>query len=226
MPHGISPEPLFGGQPVLDFKSGVSRRSFLRGAAVVGVGSSLALGGLTSLASPAGAATMGSGGSDDASDIDILNYALTLEYLESDFYDRGLAAGILSGRDLELVAPIAVHEAAHVEALLATLQSLGETPVSKPNFQYPDGTFGDRDTFLGTAQRFEEFGVSAYHGQVAKVDNYDILAAAASIAGVESRHAAILSQLTGRRPFPGPFEYPAPMSVILQAAGGFIAGGA
>ena len=113
-----------------------------------------------------------------------------------------------------------------MEAIYSTITSLGGTPVSAPTIRYPEGTFGDRDTFLGKAQRFEEFGVSAYHGQVANLDSVELLAAAASVAGVESRHAAILSDLTGRRPFPGPFEYAVPMEVILHAVSGLIQGGA
>ena len=150
-------------------------------------------------------------------DVDILNYALTLEYLEADFYATGLRTGLLSGRELELITPIGDHEKEHVAAVTATLKSLGATPVGKPKITYPKGTFESRDSFLKTASMFEELGVKAYHGQVPLIKNADILGAAASIAGVESRHAAVVASLIGGQPFPAPIEGHLPMSDVLAA---------
>lgn len=159
---------------------------------------------------------------DKTSDLEILNYALTLEYLEADFYKQGIDGSALSGRTLALVKPIASHEAEHVAVLTATIKSLGGKAVSKPTFKYPSGTFTSRTKFLTTASAFEELGVTAYHGQVARVKEGAILAAAASIAGVESRHAAILADLIGGNPFPSPFEKRMTMSEVLKTAGQFI----
>ena len=218
---------IFDGKPVLTFSDEQGRRSFLRHALLVGVGA-------TYVAVAAGDPRFGGTTSADASpvvtaspkaaksDLDILNYALTLEYLESAFYTRGLEKGILSGRDLALVQPIRDHEAEHVKAVSATIKGLGGTPVAKPKIKFPAGTFASRDSFLKTASVFEELGVKAYHGQVPLVKDGAILLAAASIAGVESRHAAILADLIGGNPFPRPIEAHLPMSAVLKAAMPFI----
>jgi len=198
------------------FNNEMDRRRFLRGAAVIGVGGTLAA---TTLRDPKLSAQSAS-----PSDLEILNYALTLEYLESDFYAQGLQGGVLSGRELELVEPIAAHEAAHVTALTETVNQLGGTPAERPMFTYPEGTFTDRNAFLMTASTFEELGVTAYQGQVTAIESVDILAAAAAIAGVESRHAAILADLTGTNPFPAPVEAAATMEEVLQAAMPFLGG--
>lgn len=204
---------LFGGAPVMVFREATDRRTFLKGAAAVGVGATF-----VAVTGGAGQAFAG----EAPSDLDILNYALTLEYLEADFYTQGVSGGVLSGRELELVVPIRDHEQEHVTALFGTVQQLGGTPVEKPMFVYPDGTFTDRDTFLATASTFEELGITAYHGQLENVQSPEILGAAASIAGVESRHAAILADLNGGNPFPAPFEARRTMDEVLELAAPFI----
>ncbi|GAA1428965.1 hypothetical protein GCM10009616_09980 [Microlunatus lacustris] len=204
---------VFGGQPVLTFGDEGQRRKFLRAAAVVGFGSSLVALSQRDKFALADAT---------ADDLEILNYALTLEYLEADFYTQGLDGDVLDGADLELVTPIRDHEQEHVTVLTDTVKSLGGKPAAKPKFTYPDGTFDDKETFLTTASTFEELGVTAYHGQVARITDGDILAAAASIAGVESRHAAVVAHLLGGNPFPSPFEKNKSMKAVLKAAGPFI----
>lgn len=216
---------IFDGQAVIQHANEHDRRAFLRSALLVGVGAAFVgyqAGDPTSGArSSAWAGPLAQAG--PKADLEILNYALTLEYLESDFYRRGVQGGVLQGRELELVTPISEHEAAHVTALTGTINDLGGTPVKKPKFTYPNGTFTNRTKFLTTASTFEELGVKAYHGQITLVANPDILAAAASIAGVESRHAAILADLTGGEPFPNPIEANLPMAAVLKAAQPFIA---
>jgi len=204
---------LWGGAPVLVFREEADRRNFLKGAALVGVGGTF----VAATSSDPRAFAQGS-----ASDLEILNYALTLEYLEAEFYTQGIDGGVLSGRELELVTPIRDHEQAHVAAITETVQGMGGTPTAKPMFMFPEGTFTDRTMFLTAASMFEELGVDAYHGQVANIQSGDVLAAAASIAGVESRHAAILADLTGGNPFPAPFEDNKTMEQVLEAAGQFI----
>ena len=207
---------IFGGEPVLVFKTETDRRRFFKIAGAVGVGVTYAaFGGLG--APSAAAAEVRAAAPTTGGDVDILNYALTLEYLEADFYATGLRTGLLSGRELELITPIGDHEKEHVAAVTATLKSLGATPVDKPKIMYPKGTFESRDTFLKTASMFEELGVKAYHGQVPLIKNADILGAAASIAGVESRHAAVVASLIGGQPFPAPIEGHLPMSDVLAA---------
>jgi hypothetical protein len=213
---------IFGGRPVLEFRDEHSRRSFLRNAALVGVGLTYAA---TRPGDPIayGKAERGFGSEAAKSDLDILNYALTLEYLESAFYTAGLKAKLLKGRELELIDPIQQHEANHVTAVRTTIQDLGGTPVAAPKVKFPAGTFSSRAAFLKTAGTFEELGVKAYHGQVPLVKDGHILAAAASIAGVESRHAAIIAQVSGRNPFPAPIEGHLGMAPVLKAAMPFIA---
>ncbi len=205
---------IFDGKPVLEFSTGIQRRSFLKYAGLVGVGAGFAVGGGLLTAPAAGAATRTL---IDTSDVDILNYALTLEYLESDFYAKGLQAGLLSDRDLELVTPIGDHEKQHVTAVTGAVTAFGGTPVAKPKITYPAGTFDSRDKFLSNASMFEELGVTAYHGQVPLIKDGDVLASAASIAGVESRHAAVIASLINGDPFPNPIEKNASMADILAA---------
>lgn len=204
---------VFDGKPVIQFRDESARRNFLKTAAIIGVGTSLAA---ASSSDPKAFADA------SAHDLEILNYALTLEYLEAEFYTKGLEGDVLSGRDRELVEPIREHEKEHVEAVTKTITSMGGKPASKPKFQFPDGTFTSKKKFLTTASAFEELGVTAYHGQVPRIQDPDILKAAASIAGVESRHAAIVADLLGGNPFPSPFEKHMSMSQVLKAASKFI----
>lgn len=224
----MSSEPLFEGKPVVRFDRETDRRSFLRWAGLVGVGAGFVIGGGAALASPAFAQTPsptpepGSGGASSTGDLGILNYALTLEYLEAEFYKQGIAAGKLSGRELDLITPIEAHEQAHVDAITATIKKLNGTAVMKPTIMFPAGTFDSRDKFLMTASTFEELGVGAYHGQVPLIKSGDVLGAAASIAGVESRHAAVLASLIGGKPVPNAFETPKDMATVLAAAKPFL----
>lgn len=231
---------LFGGEPVIEFTNEKDRRNFLRYAAKVGVGSTLALVGVacadddtttpdvtSNTPDLEESVTPGEAESPQASvpqsDLDILNYALTLEHLEAEFYDMGLSGNLLSGREREIVEAVGAHEQAHVEVLTQTIGDLGGQPVEKPKFKIPPATFKDKAKFLETAVTFEELGVTAYHGQVPEIKTPDILGAAASIAGVESRHAAVLQKMIGGDPFPGPIEASKPMSEVLKAVKPFLA---
>ncbi len=211
---------LFDGKPVLQFSTGHDRRTFLKWAGLVGVGATFAAGVVPTTAQAAelkAGIRAGSKAAKAGTDIDILNYALTLEYLEADFYAKGIQAGFLSGRELELVTPIGDHENQHVTAVTQTITTLGGTPVAKPNITYPAGVFDSKENFLKNASVFEELGVTAYHGQVTLIQSVDILAAAASIAGSESRHAAVIATLIGGNPFPNPIEKNATMETVLAA---------
>jgi len=196
---------LFGGRPVLEFQTNTDRRSFLKWAGLVGIGGSLVAGGLLEAPGMADAqevlAPTKTGG-----DIDILNYALVLEYLELDFYRTGLASGLLKDRDLELVTAISDHETQHVSAVAEAIKTLGGRPISRPRFTYPANSWLSRDGLLKNASTLEELGVSAYQGQVPLIQSADVLAAGAAIAGVESRHASVLAMLVDRPPFPSPIE--------------------
>jgi hypothetical protein len=203
---------LFGGAPVVAFRAERDRRSFIKWAAIVGVGGSLAAAARDRFAVAQGA----------RGDIDVLNYALTLEYLERDFFARGVDSGLLSGRTLALIEPVLGHESDHVAALSGAVESLGGSVVDEPSFDYPAGTFRDLSKWLTTAADLEDLAVKAYHGQVTNIRNPELLGAAASIAGTESRHAAILAELAGRNPFPAPIEGAVSRARALEAARPFI----
>jgi hypothetical protein len=204
---------VLGDTPVLVFADDHSRRRFLKAAGLVGVGATLAA---------AAAMSRFASAQGDEGDIAILNYALTLEYLEEDFYGRGADSGLLQGRTRELVAAIRDHESEHIAALESTISDLGGSPVARPKFSYPKGVFKDEKSWFDAALEFSRLGVRAYHGQVQEIQSPDLLAAAASIAGVESRHAAIIADLAGRNPFPAPIEPSSSKSAVLKTVQPFV----
>lgn len=187
------------------------RRAFLRFAALVGVGAATALTpfGATHAASPSPAPLQFGQG-----DPGILRYALALEYLQAEFYARGVQSGTL-GTAAPIVTPIAQHEAAHVNLITDTLAKIGEAALAKPTFKFKDGTFSSSTNFLKAAAIFEDAGVKAYQGQVTNVKDKSLLAAAAAIAGTESRHAAVIGYLLNKQRVPGATEPKATMAEIL-----------
>lgn len=211
-----SPGQLFDGNSVVAFREESDRRNFIKGAAAVGVGATL----VTALPGERAFAAQ-----QTTTDLEILKYALVLEQLEADFYTKGLESEILTGRTLELIAPIRDHENTHVEAVTETIKKLGGEVPEKPGFMYPDGTFTNKKKFLTLAETFEETGVTAYQGQVANIKSPDVLKAAAAIAGVESRHAAILSYLINDpETFKDAFEDSRTMDEVLKIVDPFIEG--
>ncbi len=138
-----------------------------------------------------------------AGDLDVLNFALTLEYLEADFYAQAnQAAGKLftDQKAKDLFQLIGSDEQAHVQALTDTITKLGGKPVAKPTVKYPDGTFTDYKSFLKLSKTFEEVGVGAYLGQAGSLTDPMLLQAAAGIFGVECRHAALVGKISGLQP--------------------------
>ena len=142
----------------------------------------------------------------------VLQFALTLEYLEAEFYTKGVAAAGLvpAGAALGAITTIRDHENQHVAFLKTALTSLGKTPVSKPTFDFSAGNgsntgpfanvFSDYDTFLAVAQTFEDTGVRAYKGQApALIGSGGVLTAALNIHSVEARHAAHIRQMRKAR---------------------------
>lgn len=161
-------------------------------------------------------------------DLDVLNYALTLEYLEADFYAKGNAAGIFTDQQTKsLFALIGSDELAHVQALSDTIIKLGGKPVDKPTVKYPDATFKDVKTFITTSKTFEEVGVGAYLGQAGAITDPAILQAAAGIFGVECRHAALVGKLAGLPPeggiYMGATETAKTKDAVLAAVKPFLA---
>jgi rubrerythrin len=133
--------------------------------------------------------------------LEVLNFALKLEYLERNFYTQGLAANglITDGAARTAIQKIQQHEAQHVDLLIATIRSLNGTPISEPTFNFGKN-FADWNTnyatFLTLAQAFEDTGVRAYKGQAANLMSNDaILQAALQIHSVEARHAAHIRRM-------------------------------
>ena len=191
---------------------GMTRSSFiLRGAITAGaVYGAAAVGPYVSNAF----AASGSG------DIDILNFALTLEYLETDFYTvKGKTVG-LNGAAKSLVKVIGDQEAEHVAALTKAISGAGGKPVKKPTFSFP---VTNQASFLKLAYVLENTGVGAYNGAGPSLMNKAYLAAAGSIVQVEARHAAAIALLTGGKITPnGAFDKPLSKAAVLKAAGPLI----
>jgi hypothetical protein len=186
---------------------GVTRGSFImRGAlaagAVYGAG---AVAPFVTNAFAAGATT----------DLDILNFALTLEYLETDFYKvKGSAVG-LSGEAKTLAKSFGDEEAEHVSALTKAITSSGGKPAKKPTFSFP---VTNQASFLKLAYVLENTGVGAYNGAGPSLTNKALLAAAGSIVQVEARHAAAIALLTGAKITPnGAFDKPLSTATVLKA---------
>jgi rubrerythrin len=173
---------------------------------------------------------------DNASDLKIVNYALTLEYLEATFYQEVLGSGAIKDKRIgDLAKSIHEHEQEHVDALTATAKSLGGTPAPKPKTRFQDVIDKGAKSILQTAATVENLGAAAYLGQAGNIRSKDILAAALSIHSVEARHAAALNELVGRGfgdgkgalagSLPdGPFAKPMDMAAVLKAVEPFIAG--
>jgi len=154
-------------------------------------------------------------------DLGIVNYALTLEFLEAGFYDAVAKSGLFKGDDLALIKQIGGHEHEHVDALTATAKDLGGPPAKEPKANFP---LEDAQSVLELAATVENLGAAAYLGQAANIESPDILAAALSIHSVEARHAALLNTLVGDPPTPdGAFAKPADMQTVLDEVQPFLA---
>ncbi|MDX6507207.1 MAG: hypothetical protein QOG06_1851 [Gaiellaceae bacterium] len=154
-------------------------------------------------------------------DLDILNFALTLEYLEAAFYAKATKTLNLSGETKKVATLIGEHEAMHVKGLTAAIKGAGGTPVKAPGVKFP---FKDQASFLKLAQVFEDTGVSAYNGAAPMITSPDVLATAGTIVQVEARHAAAIRFLNGAAPAPTAFDKPLQKQAVLTAVKPFITG--
>ena len=153
-------------------------------------------------------------------DLGIVNYALTLEYLETAFYADAARSGLFKGDDLALIKHIGDTEQQHVDALTATAKKLGGPAAKAPKAEFP---LKNPKSVLELAATVENLGAAAYLGQAANIESPDILAAALSIHSVEGRHAAALNVLTGAEPTPdGAFAKGADMQEVLDQVQPFL----
>ena len=159
---------------------------------------------------------------DGGGDVEILNFALTLEYLESAFYTQGLKqVSGLSGDAKSLATEIRDNENEHVAALMKTIKDLGGKPVKAPGVDFGDA-FANQKAFLKLAQTFEDTGVSAYNGAAPMIESTDVLAAAGSIVQIEARHAAAIRLMNGQPITDGGFDKPLEQQAVLDAVKPFV----
>jgi rubrerythrin len=166
------------------------------------------------------------GGSETAQfgkgDVGILNYALTLEYLETAFYADVVKSGLFKGADLETIRKFGQEEAEHVQALTQAVKSLGGKPAPEPKAEFP---LENAKSVLELAGTVENLGAAAYLGQAANIQSPEVLASALAIHSVEGRHAAVLNTLLGESITPdGAFAKPADVKTVLKSVEPFIVG--
>lgn len=164
-----------------------------------------------------GSAGLAAAGAADAAaepqgDIAILNYALTLEYLQSAFYTEVERIGSLTGETARLARIVGGHERAHVRMLLDVL---GHRAVAKPSFDF-HGATDSQNAFVRTAVAFEDLGVAAYKGQAPRIASPAYLGAALAIHATEARHAAWIRRIAGILPAQSAFDQPASATHVVS----------
>ena len=157
-------------------------------------------------------------------DLEIVQYALTLEHLETDFYNAVIDAGVITDKALaETAKLIRDNEQEHVDALTGTVKKLGGTP-QRPKTNFDAVIEGGPKMVLETAATVENLGAAAYLGQAGRIKSKEILAAALAIHSIEARHAAALNRVVGKTIVPdGAFAKPASMEEVLPKVKPFLA---
>jgi rubrerythrin len=153
-------------------------------------------------------------------DLGILGYALTLEYLETQFYADAVKSGKLSGKTLPVAKQFGSEESQHVQALEAAIKKFGGKLPAKPKAKFP---LKDEKSILKLAATVENLGANAYLGQAGNIENKEVLAAALSIHTVEARHASVLNTVIGMDITPdGAFSKPASADEVLKSVKPFL----
>ncbi len=174
----------------------------------------------SSSSAPAAGTSSSSSSASGSPDLPIVNYALTLEYLESQFYAKVIKSGLFSGKNLSVLKTFGSEETEHVMALKKVATQLG-TPAAEPKGKFPIHSAG-QVTKLASA--VENLGAAAYLGQAGNIKSPEILAAALAIHTIEARHAATLNLLLKKSPTPdGAFAKPMSMAQVLAVVKPFIA---
>jgi rubrerythrin len=203
------------------------RRLLAAGGGSAALAALLAACGDDSGTTPTGTAATGSGGGGETArfgkgDVGILNYALTLEYLETAFYADVVKSGLFKGAELETIRKFGREEAEHVEALKAAVRQLGGRPAKEPKAEFP---LESAQSVLELAATVENLGAAAYLGQAANIESPEVLASALAIHSVEGRHAAVLNILRGESITPdGAFAKPADVKTVLKSVEPFLVG--
>lgn len=204
----------------------VSRRKFM----ALGGGSAALAAFLAACGSDSGTTTTTSmpatnkGGSETEQfgkgDVGILNYALTLEYLETAFYADVVKSGLFKGANLAVIKKFGEEEAEHVSALTAAVKQLGGKPAPEPKTEFP---LESAKAVTELAATVENLGAAAYLGQAGNIESPEVLASALAIHSVEGRHAAVLNTLLGSSITPdGAFAKPADAKTVLKSVEPFI----
>jgi len=178
--------------------------------------------GTSSSAAAAGTGTTAAAASSSApsGDLAIVNYALTLEYLESQFYAKVIKSGLFHGKNLAVIKSFGAEETQHVIALKKVAMSLG-TPAKEPMGKFPIHSAAQVTALAGAV---ENLGAAAYLGQAGNIKSKEILAAALAIHTIEARHAATINLLLMKSPTPdGAFAKPMTMAQVLKVVTPFIA---
>jgi Ferritin-like domain len=190
-----------------------SRKRFLRTAGAAGAGALSAAIAACGGGKKKASTTPVNGESSRVGDIAIVNFLLSLGHLQAALYHRAARAGLFRGRELDLILGFGEQELEHVDAWTAALRQLGgrAARISTPRF-----TLDDPTKTLKTAQRLENLGAAAYLGQLPRIGDRQVLAAALAIHTVEARHATTLNRLLDKDVTPtGAFARPASMSQVL-----------
>ncbi len=213
---------------IKDLAGPQSRRRFLAvGGGSAGLAAFLAACGDDSGTTTTTTSMGGGGGTSETAqfgkgDVGILNYALTLEYLETAFYADVIKSGLFKGADLETIRKFGQEEAEHVQALTAAVKQLGGKPAPEPKAEFP---LKSAKSVLELAGTVENLGAAAYLGQAANIQSPEVLASALAIHSVEGRHAAVLNTLLGESITPdGAFAKPADVKTVLKSVEPFIVG--
>ena len=161
------------------------------------------------------------GGSEG--DIEILNFALLLEHLETGFYETAVKEAKLSSDVKALATTFGEQEAEHVAGLTQAIEDLGGKPVEAPPVDFGDA-FSSEETFLATGIVFEDLGVSAYNGAGPALQSKELLSVAGQIVQIEGRHAAAVRFAAGEEPAPDAFDPTLTVEEVTKAVQPFLAG--